>query len=278
MAPVPVTKAHEYIKELEPTLKGPLSTVRLQAIQADCWATLAKVTLSQKAELHHIRGACLYELGEFQDAFFHFSSAYQIKPTLTVACLNTALALIQLGRFHEALDWISRTTDQEIDLATLTALSTVLTQLEQTEDARAALEASANMARTAMDHFRVAVVAADLDLHVDACEMFARALAIELHKPLGNVNALEFISNAPEALKGCLRYRGTENLSKSIEEMVVNGSEILRHHEILKAISIGSDSFSQAQTHAAIEVFEWMAPYRARANDAVLGVNADEQI
>jgi hypothetical protein len=107
--------------------------------------------------------------------------------------------------------------------------------------------------------------------------MFARSLSIHLRKPLGDTRAIDYVREAPEELKGCLRYSWTEALRTSLRAMEDRADEILALHEILSRLPRSEEPSAQALEEAR-EVFDAMAPFRARATQALLGASGDAKV
>jgi tetratricopeptide (TPR) repeat protein len=278
MPAVAVSKAEGFAQELAYCLEGPPSTFRLHQIARDCELAVSKVGPNDKqAALHQVAGVARAYMGQFKEALAHFNAATAINVRFPGVHHNAAFVLGRLGRDQDALDRLVKGIDIEgADVPQLTLLAEVLARLGQRGDAVAALEDAAEKAKSWLDHFTVAEGSADLELHVDACEMFARALSIRLRKPLGNARAIDFIRAAPEELKGCLRYPGSKALQGSVELMDAHGDELLAHHGVLGRLPDGKPPTEAIEE--AREVFEAMAPFRARATRAALGAGGDGQI
>ncbi|WP_437336079.1 tetratricopeptide repeat protein [Sorangium sp. So ce394] len=268
MGPTPATKASAYNSELTPSLAGPPTTFRLRQIAKDCLATIPKVPTTEQGPLHHILGICYAERGIFDEALRHFNAAYAIMSS-KISYLNAVSALTDLGRAHDALARVMKVANDGLDFMVLLRLSGIFASMGQINDARNALEDAAEQASTAFDHFRVATVAADMGLHVEACEMFARAIAIDMRKPLGDARAIDFIIGAPDELKGCLRYHGARSLQASIQKMMDGADELLAYHRILAKLAHDVEPLPETISDAQ-EVFDSMTPLRLRANRAVM--------
>lgn len=266
MSPAPAEKVVEYEHDLALHLGGPPSEFRLAQIMRDCEAEIARAAdPGLLARLHLAAGVACGRRRKHSAALDHYNLCLRYAPQQPIALYNSTLMLLWLDRVDDALDRVVRLMAHDEDgAASLALFATVLGRAGQSIDALEMFEEAAAKAVTAVDHLQVALAAAHLELHAEACEMFARAIAIELKEPLGEDRAIEVILRAPESVKGCLRYDGAEDLQRSIQ--VISGELMSREEDAVPWCELPEGADEDAR-----RVYAAMAPLRARANRAVLG-------
>jgi hypothetical protein len=220
----------------------------------------------------------------YQRALDHFNTIASIEPRYRSINRNIGLTLVFLdrdddamGRFIRAWD-IEAPQDEEIRFLLLVDFVGILAKTGRLREATEAFEEAASMAKLPMQYFWTANAASDIDMHPEACELFARALSVEMRKPLGEQRATDFIRAAPERLMGCLRYAGADIVMRSVELVEANEHELLECRAILSKIQVDGASPSPEYMEDAQAVYEAMAPFRTRASRVAFGGDGDGQV
>jgi tetratricopeptide (TPR) repeat protein len=273
---MPASKIAEYVDELRSSRpEGPPSEFRLRRIVKDLESAIPKFHGADRRALLGTASIACHHLGQFDKSLAHFNQIRAMFPDDKDNYNNIAWAQMALGRYTDAFDALTKADVTEPQ--TLLGFATVLSYMGNLDDARKAFE-DAVVARTDPRfmfeyHFWCAIAAARLGSHVEACELFARALSHYMNQPLGDIRAIDFINNAPDSAKGSLGYRDAQGLVKSIQELTEHGDALLKLHNTLSSLpqyhEPDSDYYERAH-----DIYVAMAPFRERALASV--VEADD--
>jgi tetratricopeptide (TPR) repeat protein len=288
---MPATKISDYIDELHGSqMVGPLSEFRLRqmvkAFEAALGSANPEFAGDNRLAILGAAGIARYHLGNFDKALAHYNEIRVTEPRYRDNYHNIAFALTALGRYSDAIETLMMADPTSV--RTLLHFANVLSRMGQMEDARDALEDAIQKyviqrdatADTKFDHhftdfdlhFWCAMIAAQIGTHVEACEFFARAICDQLGRRLAvDVRAIDFINSAPESAKRCLGFKHAAALVGSIYEMSVHGDQLLEWHSALMSLPKGEAQGEEYYEHVR-ELYEEMAPLRARAMESVGGI------
>jgi tetratricopeptide (TPR) repeat protein len=203
--------AEEHLARLS-DLSAQVDEVTLRRVLYQCKLTLDAASAEDRAVLFGMVGHAWFRLRAFDKALDAYRNASHYEPLSVGYGTSAAACLIELGRLDEALVQL-RAARAKPDaprhdrLVILANEAEALHKLGATAAARAALAEAAKVgdARDPVDLFVLGQQAANIGCDDDAAEYYARHLAAVQGVELGEASAVQFIADAPEALKARMR-------------------------------------------------------------------------
>ncbi len=267
----PALKVTQYLKDLDDRTR-PMSEFELHAIIKDCERALRHVSSQDAVSLRTAMALAAMRLGRHEDACYQAQCAMKLDPNNDICKLNLGVALIDVGKHHEAIELFASLSGSSVvaEYLILSNMAECLARIGLHDDACSAFNDALGVADLSNPRvlFDLAVQAALIDADDAALELAVRAIARHTNIELGERPPIEVIDQAPISLRQAIDQ--IPALRMAIQRARVFGGIPRNPPSITRLVNESSAEERELADREALAVFEAMKSLRARANQAVL--------